>query len=491
MEAARVPDLPGYYYDSTKNRYFKITASHLAQASSSASISKYTHQAVLAEQAQQESEQREALLKASRDAVTVKRSTLLQHPLLDFESRLGSRMKSPGWVVKGFQAASLSGRPAVPPDPFINQPDLRPCCNKFSVDKETGLLTMVAKPWDFSPDSIGLLQLASEGSEHIYGHGYTAPSLTHTTNVDHIASLGRRGVNVWAGRASSPYNNNVSSGSYLTVTCHTLPERGCRPNELVETAPRVEFRVNGAVFDLATSPTYDAFAVAEEKGVVIRWPDLATSGASSLVLKRKQGDTQPTSVWFKDKNILLFGARDGSVRLADLRSARKLEHSALRMQHDSAVSHIRTIGPYQVLAHGLETTSLYDLRWCPPPRSSTSRPHQSSETRNPVSYSNQAYLTFNIPQGRRQNRYGLGFAYDPELNMVLGATHDYLGYHVNLWDASTGQLLQSPLCDHTFQQPVTCADVVDLRPQAKSFLLACDGDLQEWSPLAYPINYEI
>jgi hypothetical protein len=474
-------DLPGYYFDASKNRYFKITANHIAQGSSSTSTAKYARQAVQAQQAVEQSEQREKLFKASKDAVTVKRSKLFFHPLLNFESQLGNRKKSAGGVVKEFYAASLNSRPAFGPNPIRGQNGSGQLCGKFSVEEETGLLITVAnggRPNE--PDSIWLFQPV-EDSEFLYPRGHTVPNFSGITTVDHILSLGQDGVNVWAHRRFSLLNGQTQSQSTLSVTRHSLPDHDGTVNEEVG----VEFRLSEAVMDLATGPNHDAFAAADATGVTIRWPDV---GISQKV-PQAHGPSESAAVWFKDNNVLLHGARNGQLRMADLRFIPRPGFSDLRVQHDSAISHIRTVGPHQVLVHGLKSTSLYDLRWCPQPRMSTNnRPmdprHQERNMRAPTYNSSQPYLTFHVPEIRRQNRYGLGFAYDAELNIVLGASTDFHRNHrVNLWDASTGRLLQSPLVEHTFEQPVTCAQVVDLRPQAKSFLLATNGVVQEWCPL--------
>lgn len=474
-------DLPGYYFDASKNRYFKITANHIAQGSSSTSTAKYTRQAVQAQQALEQSDQREKLLKASRDAVTVKRADIFCHPLLNFDSQLGNRKKSSGGVVKEFYAASLNNRPAICPNPTTGQNRLGQLCGKFAVEEETGLLfTLANGRRSNEPHSIWLFQPA-EDSEYLYPRGRTVPNFSVITTVDHILSLGRYGVNVWAHRRFGLVNGQTQSQSTLSVTRHSLPDHDGTANEEVG----VEFRLSDAVMDLAAAPSHDAFAVADAAGVTVRWPELGISQK----LPPAPGPGESTAVWFKDSNILLHGARNGQLRIADLRFITKPGSSALRVQHDSAISHIRTIGPHQALVHGLKSTSLYDLRWCPQPRLSTNnRPlnsrQQERNMRSPTYNASQAYLTFHVPEIRRQNRYGLGFAYDAELNIVLGASTDFHRNHrVNLWDASTGRLLQSPLLEHTFEQPVTCVHVVDLRPQAKSFLLATNGVVQEWCPL--------
>lgn len=83
---------------------------------------------------------------------------------------------------------------------------------------------------------------------------------------------------------------------------------------------------------------------------------------------------------------------------------------------------------------------------------------------------------------RRATRYGLAFAYDAELDIVLAASTDHhLSHRVGLWSASTGRMLKSPLIDWEFAAPVACAQISRVRDGPKSILLVSDGLLTEWS----------
>lgn len=465
-------DLPGYYFDTSKNRYFKITANHVAEGSSSTSAVKYSRQAVQAKQATEKLNRRAKSLKASRDAVTVRRSKLLQHPLLHFESRLGSRKKNAGSTVKEFYVASLDKELAIQyPNIDGLQDRLRNVSGQFVVDEESGhMLTYGGLQ---NGNRAACLLEPAENSHVLYRRGKVIQEIGYVTTVDRIISLGRHGVSVWACQAAS-FNNQAGIRSTLYVSRHSVPE----PENSIGSGVTVEYQRPTPIIDLAVAPSHDAFATVDSRRVSVNYPEMNTV---KEVFRGKLSSSF-TSAWFKDNNVILCGARDGAVRIADLRSTVKANSSVPRIQHQSGISHVRTVGVHQVLVHGLTSTSLYDLRWCPQPSRSSSRDDRPPN--QPTFNTSPAYLSFNIPGQRRQNRYGLGFAYDAELNIVLGASTDFHTSHcVNLWDASTGRLLQSPLLNHQFDAPVTCAQFVDVRPQATSILLAAKEDIQEWSPL--------
>ncbi|KAK5058601.1 hypothetical protein LTR84_010864 [Exophiala bonariae] len=479
-EQKRMPaDLPGYYFDTSKNRYFKITANHVAEGSSSNTAAKYSRQAVRADQITEKLKQQQKLLKASRDAVTVRRSKLLHHPLLSFMPRLGSRKKSAGSTVKEFYVASLSETVQLPTIIDDHADLVKSIPGQFAVDEITGRL--------FSPISFGafgdgrslacVLEPADTGCS-LYSRGQSLQHIGFVSTVNRIISLGRHGVSVWACQ-NDLFHTDVTSFSILYVNQEPFAE--AENTNYSGMMLGYQRPLQNPIIELAVAPNHDAFATVDVEGVGVAGLEM---NSNKKVFGGKQSKSF-TSAWFKDNNVIVCGARDGTVRLADLRATTKADFSTARIQHTSGVSHVRTIGAHQVLVHGLTSTSLYDLRWCPQP--SRSKPFNGRPRFN----TSQAYLSFNVPEQRRQNRYGLGFAYDTELNIVLGASTDFHKNHcVNLWDASTGQLLESPLLSRKFTEPVMCAQFVDVRPQAKSILLTSNGNLEEWSPIHSPVAEE-
>jgi hypothetical protein len=188
-------------------------------------------------------------------------------------------------------------------------------------------------------------------------------------------------------------------------------------------------------------------------------------------------------VQYKDPNTLMAGTRSGKVLLCDVRespaSSASASTSTARLQHSSAIAHLAALPDGTgILVGGLTTTSIYDLRYTPRPSLKGHLPRTNTYRHSP------ATLNFTIPETRRQNRYGLGWAYDPELNLMIAASTDHVKNHrVSIWSCTTGRMVPSPLGDHVFSQPVICADIARLRDGPKSILLSNEDAITEWTAL--------
>jgi WD40 repeat protein len=221
-------------------------------------------------------------------------------------------------------------------------------------------------------------------------------------------------------------------------------------------------------------------ALATSNGVAII-PDFCNGREGGIHRTRVQGEQMV--VEFKDERVVMSGTRSGRLNLCDTRSLDASSSVACRIQHSSAISGLAMLPDgYRVLVSGLSDMKIYDLRFAQAPSPlSRGSSRKANKTRAANYEHTKPALTFNVPQSRRQNQYGLGFAYDPELNTVVRASTDFVSNHrVGIWSANSGQLLSSPLNEHKFAAPVTCAEIVRVRDGPKSILLATDGEIQEW-----------
>lgn len=433
------------------------------------------------------------------------RSRHLQHPLLSFCRRLGDlRGKTPRAIVAEYYAAGLAGNSATD-DPSKRCPNAeregaistehipKLASRQFAVDRDTSALftdityrdplgpgrsaisfltafhrretsSPPAKEQDHFRDRLNWpapVQRDAQDNAHLYLFRDSEPLFQggRTTNV---AALGPRRV-VWVGEYRPRGPDGSCDGSRVTIWYRAEWETSPIAVHMVFEPP---------ILDIAVSPEQRALALATSEGVSV----MDTTHQSLLITKISLGSEQ-MKVCFKDEKILMSGARSGSLTFSDIRSSAGSHSSALRLQHSSAISGIRPLPDgNRILVNGLTDMKIYDLRYaCAPPlppRKKSTRWHHPPTT--PV-------LTFNVPPTRRQHRYGLGFAYDPELNIVLSASTDHHTNHrMGVWSATTGQLLQSPLNERRFAAPVTCADIVRLRDGPKSTLLASNGGIEEW-----------
>jgi hypothetical protein len=147
------------------------------------------------------------------------------------------------------------------------------------------------------------------------------------------------------------------------------------------------------IWHMAASPSGEKVAAACSEGVaILRQPGHGWGSGIPKLL----GDAEFMAVSFKDESVLLAGMRSGTVWLMDLRT----RDATSRLRHGSGVTATRTLlNDNYVVVRGLETMSIYDLRFTPLSES-LSKP----------------YMTF--PGSYASDRFGLGFDYDPVLGVI-------------------------------------------------------------------------
>ncbi|KAI1615388.1 hypothetical protein EDD36DRAFT_462901 [Exophiala viscosa] len=476
-------ELPGYYYDASANRYFKIQPNHIAPSGAN-----YSRQAVNAQKVIQKSQRREEESQLSKQSATVSRSSVLKNPLLNFERRLGKLCV--GTIVAEYYAASLKGADAIATR-LKNETDHRfsdGSIKKFAIARGSGaLLAALAGPHVHEvayvstiprrgrPLLVGDLpeqvqNWSTCNNEDLEGRLYDVRQ-NHTV---HYAYHMREVCCIVA----NPYN----SVCWATVNPEGDSEFGITHYD-ESFLPNVRYAIRGSqIMDLAVSPTSGSVAMATSDGISIY---SSFDKVFSANLRQTPVRGEQMVVEFKDEWVVMSGARNGRLVLCDVRSPDNMS-AVFRIQHSSAISGLAPMPDgHQILVNGLLDMKIYDLRYLPAPvRSESPRKVSKSRSRSkrPAHYApTTPVLTFSVPEVRHQNQYGLGFAYDPELNVVVRASTDHVHNHrVGIWSASSGRLLKSPLNEHKFTAPVTCAQIERVRDGPKSILLASDGLLTEW-----------
>ncbi|KIX94097.1 uncharacterized protein Z520_10123 [Fonsecaea multimorphosa CBS 102226] len=491
-------ELPGYYFDPEKNRYFKIQANHIAPAES-----KYSRQAVKAEKVIKKAQRQDELLRQSKLTETVTRSKLLQHPLLVFDRRLGHLRKGTGALVSEYYAAGLKGNSAfsdhlprggrVPRRP----PDTQsiPASGLFSIEETSG--TLFADCWwrrTDDPDIYDTYMLACHpGSpldvaeqdlqdsaswpvrrNHEKGALYkysNAEEFNITYRTLAILAMGS-GLVVWSeDRAvtsrASPFESVVRVGA-----CRSGPF-GDR-HDMIHQASCAHM-----VRGLAAQPGEHTAALTTERGLLL----MDLSHASYPLREYPMGTNEMMTATFKDRNTVMGGTRSGKMLLCDIRAPPPRNTSgratATRLQHGDAVMGLAALpdGGNRILISGLRSMKIYDLRFTPPPTLVCHLPRSNSFKASP------SVLTFNIPATHQSRRYGMSFCYDPELNIVLrSSTDDHKNHRAALWSATTGRLLPGPLNNHRFESPIDCAAMVRVRDGPKSIFISSDKLITEWTP---------
>jgi hypothetical protein len=182
----------------------------------------------------------------------------------------------------------------------------------------------------------------------------------------------------------------VPFGEARETTTHTRS----REREINYDDMGVSFAIpENDIWHMAASPSGGKVAAACSEGVVIlRQPEHSWGNT----IQKPIGDAEFMAVSFKDESVLLAGMRSGTVWLMDLRT----RDATSRLRHGSGVTATRTLlNDNYIAVRGLETMSIYDLRFTPLSES-LSKP----------------YMTF--PGSYASDRFGLGFDYDPVLGMI-------------------------------------------------------------------------
>lgn len=139
-----------------------------------------------------------------------------------------------------------------------------------------------------------------------------------------------------------------------------------------------------------------------------------------------------------DPHVFLCGARDGCVRLFDVRAPSSAtsgssvaSRAEMVLRHGGPVTHLRALGAQHVVVGGLQRVAAYDLRSPHPPSPSSS---YAMPTR--------AVRVYDRAVAPDSSAVGLGFAVDAVRGVLAVADQDR---HVSLWSLSSGLRLASVL----------------------------------------------
>ncbi|KIW92509.1 uncharacterized protein Z519_06356 [Cladophialophora bantiana CBS 173.52] len=488
-------ELPGYYFDVAKNRYFKIQPNHIAPLGS-----KYSREAVRTEKVIKKAQRRDELQYQSKLASTVTRSKLLQHPLLTFDRRLGHLRKSAGSLVAAYYAAGLE-RKVVVRNPIAvggctltATPQYRRSLRSgsFCIEEPSGILFGDCRSWRMdgrqdctdihafyprSPYEIGELldgrdslnwpTPLSHDTTILYSHK-KVESIGRANGIRDILSVGS-GLVVWS---EDGFNPQHPEGTMVKVGACSVGPFADR-HGLVHQASFAE-----DIRNLAVQPGDYTVALASERGLYL----MDLFHASYPLTKYPLGTNELVKATFKDRNIIMGGTRSGKMLLCDIRAAppptKGGRTTATRLQHTDLITGLAALPDgNQILISGLKSMKIYDLRFAPQPSLMCHLPRSNSFKASP------AVLDFNIPFAPQYRHSWKGFAYDPELNIVLRASSDSGGENncAALWSASTGRLLQSPLSRERFHFPIDDTAIARVRDGPKSIFISTGNMISEWT----------
>ncbi|RMD43649.1 hypothetical protein DV735_g1433, partial [Chaetothyriales sp. CBS 134920] len=417
----------GFYFDADRGKYFRIQPNHIAPQDA-----KYSRQAVTAERNLKEQQE--------YDPPLLLRSSYLDGSCAGavLRRRLGGvRQLNSSAIAKHEWAARVEGRTV-----FSNL-----MCDTFVVNPETGQLFTQCQPTASGPRSWPMLCV-------------TRPRITPTA----ASNISAADASTW---------NPVAARTMYTFSPATFIDEPHGRVARIDTVNNSSNAIFWITHQIDQRPLPHEFIGNDEMCDIERLLDgggqetmrMSTLGGGNLHKRMMHGRM---CVEWKGPNVVMTGDRAGQILLSDVRMPAAA--AVIRATCPWAVSALRSVGHAHnntngILAWGLEGGRLFDLRFC-----------KDQDDVNTI--------IFDVRPGRKQMRYGMAFDYDDQLGIVASASTDFYKTHrMGLWDVSSGKMLDSsPLVQHQFPQPVTCAQFVDLehRGGIKTLLTGSGRDIMAW-----------
>ncbi|KAL8933971.1 MAG: hypothetical protein Q9211_005475 [Gyalolechia sp. 1 TL-2023] len=484
-------DLPGYYWNESRRKYFKIVEDHAATASSSYS------KAAVAEEEQKKKDRKKLEEFSNRvQESRVPRNTLLQgHPLggnLALQRELGSHEGHIASATAAIWAKGLDPKPFIerlgpsgPEEPyrqirhFIRDPGTYAIAYTMNWSEYTGhanapsVVVMLPNPARAVNDvdryfldpgkSLGLMPL-SELLEHIADTLRSVGSPSDDTLFFGFSLTTRFRATGIGGKNCAPsihmvrlvepssYFNGVNAMYRHRQERNWHPGSASLPAIDQDMACLIQLQKTNTIWCSAAGPhaNQPIFAVGTSDGVKL--VGLRNESLEILVQhldwpRDDQGrDTLAVEFW--TETTVLAGMRSGKVRLWDIRA----NGANVRFQHMGTVRHVRAIDEHKVLVAGLkDKLSLYDARFI-----KVSPQSEQSSTFAP----SEPLYTFPTYRMKASTYPKLGF--DVYRDLVASGTEDM---KVQIFDLTSGKELdvghKHNLPNGTLTHPAMCLKFVE------------------------------
>ena len=460
-------DLPGFYYDASKRKYFKIQANHIAPES------KYSRQAVAAERKHRnevtQTQQRHEEVSKGR----LRRASYLRHPVLGlpFQRSLGDLKLSSSSIIKRQWASSLQDR-------FVFD-SLK--SDVFAIEQQSKLLFGISTPRGGTTREF----CVTKPSLRLVHHDQ--PDMLRTPQDDVLLYETKDRIPLFDTNEQLICVEPISRDIVIWVTRNLeAVNHGAGGMSKVNISRRRDWGWPGEVYgEWGTSSLYgeDDSIVWDVKASPHR-TKVALAETGHLVVCDLQGDLtcrQVTEDWeqkewmcldWKSEHVIVSGSRNGEIWLTDVRMG---GGAVQRGKCPWAISKVKAIGKEGVLVWGLEGAQVLDLRFA---KSRKSKKKKSVILSQPA-------VNFDVTDGWMQKRYGMGWDYDDQLGIAASACTDlHKRNSIGLWDVRTGRrIVDSQMSTKPFSSPITCIQMANIENGANvsTLLAACEGKIHGWA----------
>ncbi|KAH8194563.1 hypothetical protein TruAng_011273 [Truncatella angustata] len=482
-------NIPGYYFDPEKKRYFKIEGSQTAPTQSV-----WSHDSVKKRKLEDENAA-EVLRRLTLNKYRIKRAQALNDPFTG------------GFLAREYGSTQQDMMPAVLADSFVEKGSISFIDNRWSPSQNLSSICIIGDdPWTdlgigyVCPDGSALTStyLPRDKNGRVHRQlltGYDVPghhiAPYHEASLDQISSVKfhrRRGILIVASREPKefaslravkplqahcsqrqktmpfwqlgmpPYAQNIltTGPPIIREPSSENPRwpKSSRPNNLAR-RPLADFHFKGSrqyeVNAVAVGPDWSddiICAVGTNRGMLL-WKGehcsrlsgsfdwVAPTMSSRLLSDKAFHDIFAVEFRRGHENVIFGGGRSGRCFLADTRLA---DTEWMSFRHASSITHIRSLNEHHVLVSGLESTlETYDLRMIKGhTRIVSTKGCENSQRRK----ADRSVISF--PEYKNNAHNKIGFDVDLEAGIVAAA-HD--NGKLALYSLKSGHRVKSSCID--------------------------------------------
>ncbi|KAJ5963892.1 uncharacterized protein N7479_003768 [Penicillium vulpinum] len=456
-------DIPGYYYDEAKKKYFKIQANHVAPPNA-----QYSQQSVKRKRSELTEREKKARFRQRESQETIQKAVSLKHPLINIQREIGA-IESSG--ARQEQQARIQASQ-------LRRGELHhfePWPNSYSIQhvlRNPRSGTLIAGSARGYESSVSVCFPDVDESQWRYDHTmervlFKEPYWIGSMSLSHTGYL------------LATMNEGPQGDCFLSA--HLLPEPDEGGNYVWPTFShpiRIRPHYPMSFWCSAAQPTGSNahFAIGTSEGLHTlegsssNWSlskkPFKGNTVSSSSRRRSEHSPSKTSVhaveWMSP-DVIAAGQKNSKIFLHDLRSG----GSATRLRHNDAVMEIKQIDEYRLVAAGPSSLRMYDLRFAP----EAGRHHDFSKP----------YLVF---PGFTSLPFPT-FDVSTELGLLANPSRDC---KIQIFSLQTGLQVSSPLAEHKYSSPPSCVrfeygnDTPEWRgPHGPTLLVGTDDVVEQWT----------
>ncbi|KAF3942025.1 hypothetical protein ABW19_dt0200490 [Dactylella cylindrospora] len=394
-----LPEIPGFYYDNEKKKYFKITAAH-TKTSSVYNADKIKQEKEAAEEAEVQRREEEAIRPFLKRRRRVSDSS---NGLFNYRLRMQMGLLAPDAPRRDGDLAMWAT--------VLQEEQI------FRASRDRRLSGMETAPglrgcFTFAP--IQGIRWYPEPYDHFYEERNDAARIVKLPEME----------NRMTSSTIMPEGKGILVASGTSYAVVSLNKAGRPSIDSVTKIPDA-----GTIWACAMSET-GATAIGGSFKSGRRGFLSLTSSTSPALLLRPESDV--LALEYLDKNIVLTGSRNGKIHIYDNRRnlEKDITHETALASHISSITHLRKLdNGNHIIVNGLGGQAvLHDLRFCRPIPS-----HQRGAPKNAA----KPVLTYKT---HNKITIGLGFDVDHSQEIMALAGEDH---RIRLYSISSGRLLKT------------------------------------------------